>query len=250
TGDTEDSIRGNVIVSWYLTTLAVAEQLYDALYVWNQQKSLEVTATSLPFFQIFSPSITAGTYASTSSTYTTLTTAVKSWADGFISVVAKYTPPNGALAEQYNRATGVPLSASDLTWSYASALTAFGARAGQVSASWGAKGLTCTGGGGLPPPSGPTVAATFNVQVTTTFGENIFLTGSVDALKNWSPENAISLSSANYPTWSVTVNVPANTAIEYKYIRKFNGAVTWESDPNRRITTPSSGSFTQNDSWR
>ena len=48
----------------------------------------------------------------------------------------------------------------------------------------------------------------------------------------------------------VTVNLPASTAIEYKYIRKFNGQVTWESDPNNSITTPSSGSFTQNDTWR
>ena len=48
----------------------------------------------------------------------------------------------------------------------------------------------------------------------------------------------------------VTVNVPACTNIEYKYIRKFNGAVTWESDPNNALTTPGSGSFTVNDSWR
>ncbi|KAK7045677.1 glycoside hydrolase 15 protein [Paramarasmius palmivorus] len=237
---------------WYLTTLAVAEQLYDSLYVWDQQKSLNVTATSLPFFQSFSSGITVGTYPSTTSTYTTLTTAIKNYADGFVAVVAKYTPSDGSLAEQYTRANGTPISAKDLTWSYASALTAFGARAGQVPGTWGAKGLTvpatCSsnGGGG----SGNTVAVTFNVQATTTFGENIFLTGSVDALKNWSPENAIALSSANYPTWSVTVNVPASTAIEYKYIRKFNGAITWESDPNRRFTTPSSGSYTLNDSWR
>jgi len=32
--------------------------------------------------------------------------------------------------------------------------------------------------------------------------ENIFLTGSVDALQNWSPDKALALSSANYPTWS------------------------------------------------
>ena len=32
--------------------------------------------------------------------------------------------------------------------------------------------------------------------------ENIFLTGSVDALQNWSPDNAIPLSSTNYPTWN------------------------------------------------
>lgn len=48
----------------------------------------------------------------------------------------------------------------------------------------------------------------------------------------------------------VTVNVPASTKLEYKYIRKNNGAVTWESDPNRSFNTPASGSFTINDTWR
>ena len=32
--------------------------------------------------------------------------------------------------------------------------------------------------------------------------ENIFITGSVDALKTWSPDNAIGLSAATYPIWS------------------------------------------------
>ena len=103
--------------------------------------------------------------------------------------------------------------------------------------------------------------------------ENIYITGCVDALQNWSPDNALLLSSANYPTWSsaslflpcvpprsrcltaafafvVTVTLPASTAIQYKYIRKFNGQVTWESDPNRSFTTPASGSTTRNDQWR
>ncbi|KAL0577741.1 glycoside hydrolase 15 protein [Marasmius crinis-equi] len=251
----EDSYFGGN--PWYLTTLAAAEQLYDALIVWNKQGSLQVTSTSLPFFQVFSSGVTAGTYASSSSTFTTLTTAIKNYADGFVAVVAKYTPANGGLSEQYTRAAGTPTSATDLTWSYASALTAFGARAGQTPASWGAKGLTVpttcsgnTGGGGGGGGGGNTVAVTFNVHAETTFGENIFLTGSVDALQNWSPDNALALSSANYPTWSVSVNLPANTAIEYKYIRKFNGAITWESDPNMRTTTPGSGSVTLNDTWR
>ena len=34
--------------------------------------------------------------------------------------------------------------------------------------------------------------------------------------------------------WRATVNLPTNTAIQYKYIRKTAaGAVTWEYDPNR-----------------
>lgn len=46
------------------------------------------------------------------------------------------------------------------------------------------------------------------------------------------------------------MNLPPSTAIEYKYIRKNNGAITWESDPNMGITTPSSGSTTLSDTWR
>ena len=48
----------------------------------------------------------------------------------------------------------------------------------------------------------------------------------------------------------VTVTLPANSNIQYKYLRKFNGQVTWESDPNNSFTTPESGSYTTNDSWR
>ncbi|KAI0042277.1 carbohydrate-binding module family 20 protein [Auriscalpium vulgare] len=233
---------------WYLCTLAVAEQLYDALLTWNSVGSITVTSTSLPFFQQFSSSITAGTYASSTSTYSTLTAAIKTYADGFVAIVAKYTPSAGGLAEQFDKSSGAALSAADLTWSYASALTAFGARAGVITASWGAKGVkvptTCA------PNAGPTVTATFNVQATTQLGENIYITGSVGALQNWSPDNALLLSSANYPTWSLNVTLPASTSIEYKYIRKLYGQVTWESDPNNQVTTPASGGIVQNDTWR
>jgi len=136
----------------------------------------------------------------------------------------------------------------DLTWSYASVLTAAAAHAGIKPASWGATGLIvpsiCV------PNPGQQVSVTFNVNATTQFGENIFLAGSADALKNWSPDNALLLSSERYPIWSITVILPAKTDIQYKYIRKFNGEVTWESDPNNAITTPARGSVTLDDTWR
>lgn len=155
-----------------MTTAAVAEQLYDAIIVWKAQGSIQVTSTSLAFFQQLVPSAAVGTYASSSTTYTTLLNAVQTYADGFILVAAKYTPSDGSLAEQYLRATGAPVSAKDLTWSYASFLTAFKAREGVASPGWGAAGLTVpatcsTGGGGS---GGATVAVTFNVQATTVFG--------------------------------------------------------------------------------
>ncbi|KAJ7079775.1 glucoamylase G2 [Mycena belliarum] len=234
---------------WYLTTAAVAEQLYDALIVWKAQGSLNVTATSLPFFKQFQSSVTAGNYAASSPTFTTLTSGVKTFADGFLAIHAKYTPTDGALAEQFNRNTGAPLSAVHLTWSYAAALTVFAAREGKTRASWGAAGLavpsTCERN------NAGTVAVTFQVTATTVFGENIYLTGSVDALKSWSPDNALLLSAAAYPTWSITVNVPASTVIEYKFIRKVNGVLkSWESDPNNQFTSPANGTQTLSDAWR
>jgi len=39
-------------------------------------------------------------------------------------------------------------------------------------------------------------------SVVDIFAENIFLTGSIPALQNWSPDTALALSAAGYPTWS------------------------------------------------
>ncbi|KAJ7213877.1 glucoamylase [Mycena pura] len=255
----EDSYMGGN--PWYLATAAVAEQLYDALIVWDAHGSLNVTTTSLAFFQQFLPSVTVGTYASSSATFTTLTAAVKAFADGTIGVIAKFTPAGGGLAEQYSRSNGAPVSAADLTWSYAAMLSAFAARAGTAPASWGAAGLVVpsvcqtsgsgSGGGGGGGSPTATVAVTFNVLATTVPGENIYIAGNVDALEEWSPDNALLLSSANFPTWSITVAVPASSDIQYKYIRKMNGVLTaWESDPNNEFQSPSGGSLTRSDSWR
>ncbi|KAI0248612.1 glucoamylase [Lactifluus subvellereus] len=232
---------------WYLSTFAVAEQLYDALHTWASVGSLQVTDISLAFFRQFAPSITPGTYDSGTSQYSQLTSAIATFADGFVEVAAKYTPPNGGLSEQYQNKTGAPLSAADLTWSYASVMTAGDSRAGVTPVSWGAKDLTvpptCT------PNPGPQVSVTFEVLAYTQFGENIYLAGSADALKNWSPDDALLLSAEDYPTWSITVMLPADDRIEYKYIRKFQDKVIWESNPNNRFNYPP-GNVTRSDVWR
>ncbi|KAJ8593014.1 starch-binding domain-like protein, partial [Rhizopogon salebrosus TDB-379] len=82
------------------------------------------------------------------------------------------------------------------------------------------------------------------------FLENIYLTGSVGALTDWSTTDAILMSSADYPIWSTAVTLLAETDIQYKYIIVDNGDVTWESDPNNEFTTATSGITTRNDVWR
>ncbi|XHG01109.1 hypothetical protein AWENTII_004511 [Aspergillus wentii] len=121
---------------WYLCTLAAAEQLYDALYQWDKIGSLTITSTSLAFFQDVYRSAKEGEYDSSSTEYKGITAAIRTYAEGYISIVKTYTPPNGALAEQFSRTNGSPLSASDLTWSYSSVLTVSAARKNAPRASW------------------------------------------------------------------------------------------------------------------
>ncbi|MEN3307927.1 MAG: alpha-amylase [Micromonosporaceae bacterium] len=94
-------------------------------------------------------------------------------------------------------------------------------------------------------------SATFDATVTTWWEQNVYLVGSIGALGNWNPASAVALSSANYPVWSVTVSLPANTYFEYKYIKKDpDGTIEWESGANRSATTGASGSATFNDTWK
>ena len=89
------------------------------------------------------------------------------------------------------------------------------------------------------------------VNAITVWGENVFVVGNLPALSNWSPTGGLALSSAAYPLWRATIDLPPGTAVEYKYIkRNGSGAVVWESGANRTFTVPASGPVTRNDTWR
>lgn len=241
---------------WYLATLAAAEQLYAAASQWTTQGSITIDTVSLPFFRDLLPSISTGTYTKDSSTFTSIITATRTYADDYLALVQKYTPSTGALAEQFDKSTGSPLSARDLTWSYAAFLTAASRRSNTPLPSWNEPSnntppTTCSG----TPACNTNL--TFNVRATTTFGDNIFVVGQIPQLGNWAPDNAKPLSASKYtaqdPLWFAEIEVPAQTTFEYKYIRKTaGGQVVWESDPNRRVSTPAGcGSVSSvEDTWR
>ncbi|KAF2200583.1 glucoamylase [Delitschia confertaspora ATCC 74209] len=269
---------------WYLTTLAAAEQLYDALYQFNKAGSITITDVSLAFWKAIYSSAATGTYASSSTTFKSLTSAVKTYADSYVAIVQKYTPSSGALAEQFEKSGGQPTSAADLTWSYAAFLTMTNARNNVVPPSWGAASAnkvpsTCSSGGATgtyaaatntnwaspstpstptPCSAGSSIAVTFNVLAKTVYGENIYVSGSTSELGSWDPTKAVLLSASQYtnskPLWSGSVKLSTGASVSYKYIRKSSsGAVTWESDPNRSLTVSSDCSAsapTVNDTWR
>ncbi|KAL4981624.1 Six-hairpin glycosidase-like protein [Aspergillus falconensis] len=290
---------------WFLTTLAAAEQLYDAIYQWKRAGSISITSASLAFFQDIYSSAAVGTYASGSSAFTAIIDAVKTYADGYMSIAEAHAMTNGSLSEQFDKASGICLSARDLTWSYAALLTANMRRNGVVPSSWGAASAntvpsSCSTGSATGTYSTATatswpstltsgsvsatttitatsttassstttttavcttpssVTVTFNEIATTNYGEDVYIVGSISQLGNWDTGSAVALSASKYTSannlWYVSVNLPAGTTFEYKYIRKeTDGSIVWESDPNRTYTVPLGcgvSTATVSDTWR
>lgn len=183
------------------------------------------------------------------------------------------------MAEQYSRSDGSPLSANDLTWSYAALLTSAHRRSGVLSNDWDSSGTVPTQCSGTSatgtyspatntnwPGSSPTstscatppatVAVRFNEHVTTNYGQNVYLVGSIPALGNWNTNSGVALSADEYTSsdhlWYVTVSLDSDTSFEFKFIKKEGGSVTWESGSNRAYTVPEKcgvTSTTVNDNW-
>ncbi|KAF2722587.1 carbohydrate-binding module family 20 protein [Polychaeton citri CBS 116435] len=268
----EDSYQGGN--PWYLSNFAAAEQLYDAVYQWKQLGSLTITSTSLAFFKDVYASAATGTYSSSSSTFASIVNAVTAYADSYMSVAQQYTPSNGALAEQFSRSNGSPLSAVDLTWSYAAFLTAYNARKATMPASWGAANAklpaSCIAGSATGTCATPTATipitcsstptlttVTFNERKSTVSGETIWLAGSASQLGSWNTDNAINLRADHYtsddPLWYGFISLPAGQNVQYKYFKKASdGSITWESGSDRTLVVASScdGKGSVSDIWK
>lgn len=106
--------------------------------------------------------------------------------------------------------------------------------------------LPTNGGGG-----GTTCAVTFTIaNANTVYGQNLRVVGSISGLGSWAPASGFALtiqgSGANVP-WTGTVSLPANTAIQYKYVKWNGSTAVWESNQstgsgNREFTSCAGGS--------
>lgn len=229
------------------------------------------------------PDVSEGTHIAGSPVFSAVLGAVSGYADGFVNIVARYAAPDGSLAEQFSRDDGHPLSARDLTWSYAALLTAIARRAQRVPPSWTPPDserpslpATCSATSATPstpyasatatvfPPSQtprcgreapPQAAVSFEVLAKTEFGQTIKMVGSDEALGRWDAARALRLDASDYspeyPVWKRTVSLGTGHVVEYKYIRfGSDGSVTWEKDPNHTIAIPCAATAVQSDRWQ
>lgn len=104
--------------------------------------------------------------------------------------------------------------------------------------------------------TGPQVPVTFTVTGAppTSWGDAIYLTGSVAELGSWSTDPDVAIGpmlAPNYPDWFLVASVPACTTIEFKFVRiTAGGAVTWESGPNHSYQVPCSSTDAVTVPWQ
>lgn len=70
----------------------------------------------------------------------------------------------------------------------------------------------------------------FKETVTTSYGQHIYISGSISELGNWNTNNAVALSADQYtssnPVWYAAVTIPVGTSFEYKFIEETDGSTT------------------------
>ena len=117
-------------------------------------------------------------------------------------------------------------------------------------------GNTSGGGGGDDGDDGGGSGDSDCVQVSarvdrTTPGQEVYLTGSIEQLGNWTAVASARLSGDAYPNWTGDISIPAGTSFEYKYvIADPGGGLIWESGENRTATVPDTGCLILTDTWR
>ncbi|KAK0715681.1 Six-hairpin glycosidase-like protein [Lasiosphaeris hirsuta] len=256
---------------WYLITLGAAEFLYDAVAQWAAQGFITITPTSLPFFLGLYPNATTNsTYKrhKNSSPFHAIVNATTAYADSFVSIAQKYTPSTGSLAEQFLKTPpGTPLSATALTWSFASFVSMSARRAGRFPPSWlpSSSSLslpsTCTASSvtgtyspataaGAPEVTVPcTTTVRLAVNATTYYGENVYVVGNITDLGIWDAENAQTMRSDRYteawPLWYAEVPLdvgPEGAVVAYKYVRQQDCGQDWVwEEGNRTVVVPGCG---------
>ena len=103
------------------------------------------------------------------------------------------------------------------------------------------------------------VNVAFNELVLTSYGDSVYLVGSIPQLGSWSVSSGVAMLGSGYttstPLWSVTVGFPPGTSFQYKFVIEWaNGTVEWEADPNHTLTVSSAcasaATITESASWQ
>ncbi|VBB76995.1 Putative Glycoside Hydrolase Family 15 [Podospora comata] len=244
---------------WYLITLGSAEYLYAAIASWEKSGGITITPTSLPFFKDLYPLARVGTFGKLHPAYYLIKGLVKTYADSFVAVSQKYTPKDGMMAEQFLKVEPfTPISARNLTWSFAAFVGMNHRRQGHLPPSWVPKNVkvpdVCVGTSvkgiyapatqaGAPNVTIPCISnVLFQLNASTYYGENLYVVGNSPTLGSWDLETAYPLMSSRYtderPLWFATIPLEMEegvSTLRYKYARQQDCGQEWIVEEEERL---------------
>lgn len=130
---TSTSSLGN---PWFLATNGMAELMYQIAHELRAKGRVVINRTNAAFFADVAPMLTmrnGQTIVASDTRWTPLLKSLMTAGDSYLRRTRFHTSQNGSTAEQFNRDNGYMQGAHDLTWSYASFLTAVWVRSEVLS---------------------------------------------------------------------------------------------------------------------
>ncbi|KAJ5995875.1 hypothetical protein N7481_002852 [Penicillium waksmanii] len=268
-GGSDPANREATWLSGYSTTA----ELYQYIATTNKIRALAVssdssyiTSKNSPFYQD-SHTIAMKKGSSGSQVITVLSNYGSSGSSYTLSLSGSGYPSGTALMEMYTCTSITVDSSGNIAVPMASGLPRV-----LMLASVGTSSGPCASSGSTTATTKLTVSTTtssciqatalpvlFKETVTTSYGQEIYLSGSISQLGSWDTDDAIALSADQYTSsnhlWYVQVTIPVGSSFQYKFIEKTSGSssVTWESDPDRSYTVPtgcSGSTATVTATWR
>lgn len=111
---------------WILATFSMAEYFYTIASEFNAAQVIQITNVSLPFYIHFFPGANLNVGNITGCKMSRLLQSMVKIGDGFINRILAIVDDN--FSEQLHRESGARVGARDLTWSYATFVSAYHAR--------------------------------------------------------------------------------------------------------------------------
>jgi glucoamylase len=113
---------------WILITNGFAEYYYRLGKMYLNRKRIIITPSNKDFFRDLGFDLSLGVIDQSSRTFSTLIERLQTEGDAYLTRVKYHLDSDGQMSEQMNRWSGFLQGARDLTWSYASFLTALQSR--------------------------------------------------------------------------------------------------------------------------
>lgn len=156
-------------------------------------------------------------------------TAEQSGGDIYVTTAGTYTITFNDASLKYTLSGSTTSSASSSSSSSSSSISSSSSSAASSTSGTVTVNFTCNNG-------------------STYTGQSVYVVGDNAAIGSWAPASAVKLSPTSYPTWTGSIQLPANTSVQWKCLKReesnASAGVVWQSGSNNVVNTATSTTAT------